>query len=59
VSKAVKALVGKPTGKILPWVPMILADEWVESHEEAAMEPAPELLRIFFERWKEQQSAGS
>lgn len=59
VSKAVKSLVGKPTGRILPWVPMILADEWAESHEEPAMQPAPELLRTFLERWKEQQSTVS
>jgi Fe-S-cluster containining protein len=57
VSKVVKSLVGKPTGRILPWVPMILADEWAERHDEPAMQPAPELLRLFLERWKEQQSA--
>ena len=59
VSKAVKSLGGKPSGRILPWVPLILADEWAESHEEEAMRPAPELLRTFLERLGDQQSSST
>lgn len=54
VSKAVKSLGGKPLGRMLPWVPLVLADEWAESHEEPAERPAPELLRTFLERLGEQ-----
>ena len=56
VSKAVKSLGGKPCGRILPWVPLILADEWAESHEEEAVRPAPELLRRFLECLGEQRT---
>ena len=58
VSKAVKTLGGKPSDRVLPWVPLILADEWAESHEEEAMRPAPELLRTFLARLGEQRTTG-
>src|SRR5262249_35860798 len=54
VSKAVKSLGGKPSGPILPWVPLVLADEWAENHGEDALRPAPELLRTFLDRLSEQ-----
>jgi len=54
VSKAVKSLAGKPEGAMLPWVPLILADEWAEKHTEDSEYLAPELLQVFLERLKDQ-----
>jgi Fe-S-cluster containining protein len=55
VSKAVKSLAGTPTGPMLPWVPLILADEWAANYAEPPARLAPELLQLFLERVREQQ----
>lgn len=55
VSKAVKSLGGKPTGRMLPWVPLIVADEWATNHADEPASLAPELLETFLERLRDQQ----
>ena len=50
VSRALPALEAPEVAPAMPWIPLILALEWTESHPEDTERPGPELLQALFGR---------
>src|SRR5213594_974511 len=54
VSTAVARMGPAPEGRFIRWVPLILASEWAETHQEEPSRPGPELLQELFDRLLDQ-----
>lgn len=52
-SAAVMALEPSQLERPVPWVPLIVALEWVENHPESAPRPGQEILCQFLEEWSQ------
>lgn len=50
VSRALPALEAPDVAPAMPWIPLILALEWVDAHPDDSERPGPELLQALFGR---------
>jgi Fe-S-cluster containining protein len=59
VSNAVIRLAKQRSERFIPWVPLILALSWAESHPDERPQPGPELLLLVFENLARGKVPGS